>query len=255
MVDIKSNDKSDVKSVIATKPSADVVPAADVGIPAKESKAVTKPVAEQVKSKFAARDLLFGKYPVSGIVVSDKSLDQYISLRSPSRLHTFSSMASKQFKKKQINIVERLANKLMRGGTGAKTSGKVIRTHGRLQGKKLKVLKIVEQAFGIVEKETHKNPLQIFVDALQNSAPREDVTRVSAGGVSYQIAVDVSAPRRLDLALRNIALAALMGSFNKSKSLSRSLASEIINTAKGDVQKSYAMRKRDEKERMARSAR
>lgn len=221
--------------------------------PAQQAKQVQQ--SQPQKQDYMARDLLFGLYPVSGVVVSDKSLEQYISFRSPSRLHTFASMASKQFKKKQINIVERLANKLMRGGTGEKTSGKVIRTHGRLQGKKLKVLKVVEQAFAIVAKQTNKNPLQVFIDALQNSAPREDVTRVSAGGVSYQIAVDVSAPRRLDLALRNIALAALMGSFNKPKPLAVSLASEIIYTAKGDVQKSYAMKKRDEKERMARSAR
>jgi len=154
-----------------------------------------------------------------------------------------------------LNVVERLANKLMRGGTGEKTSGKVIRTHGRMQGKKLKALKIVEKAFDIVAEQTKENPVQVLVKALEFSAPREDTTRVQYGGVSYQIAVDLSATRRLDMALRNITLAAIMGSFNKGKSMSQSLAHELIFTGKGDQQNSYAMKKRDETERMARSAR
>jgi small subunit ribosomal protein S7 len=56
------------------------------------------------------------------------------------------------------------------------------------------------------------------------------------------------------MALRNITLAAIMGSFNKPKPLSDALADELINTAKGNVQASYAIKKRDETERMARSA-
>jgi small subunit ribosomal protein S7 len=169
--------------------------------------------------------------------------------------HTFARHKKRALGKTQVNVVERLANKLMRGGTGEKTSGKVIRSYGRMQGKKLKALKFVERAFETVEKETKENPVQVLLRALENAAPREDVTRVSHGGVSYQIAVDISATRRLDMALRNMALAALMSTFGKPKSLDRALADEIISTAKGDVQTSYAMKKRDETERMARSAR
>jgi len=200
-------------------------------------------------------DKLFGKYSVENINIKDQSIAQAISLKPILVPHTFGRYSKKSLGKTQVNIVERLANKLMRGGTGEKTSGKVIRTRGRLQGKKLRALKTVEKAFDIVEKETKENPVQVLVKALENSAPREDVTRVSHGGVSYQIAVDISATRRLDMALRNIALAALMGAFNKPKSLARALADEIISTAKGDVQASYAIKKRDETERMARSAR
>jgi small subunit ribosomal protein S7 len=117
------------------------------------------------------------------------------------------------------------------------------------------MLKVVEKAFVIVEEKTKKNPVQVLVEALENSAPREEVTRVSYGGVSYQIAVDTSSSRRLDLALRNITLAALMRAFNKPVSLSESLADEIVYSANKDVQNSYAIKKRDEAERMARSAR
>ena len=200
-------------------------------------------------------DKVFGKYPTENVVIADKSIAQVVSLKPIIVPHTFGRNSKKVMGKTYVNVVERLANKLMRGGTGEKTSGKVIRTHGRMQGKKLRALKIVETAFGTVETQTKENPLQILIRAIENSAPREDVTRVSHGGVSYQVAVDVSATRRLDMALRNIALAALMGAFNKPKPLHQALADEIINTAKNDMQSSYAIKKRDETERMARSAR
>lgn len=198
---------------------------------------------------------LFGKYETEGVEIGDLSLRQVISLKSVNVPHSHGRHAKKQFGKEKVNIVERLANKLMRGGTGEKTGGKVIRTGGGIQGKKLKALRIVESAFDIVAKQTNENPVQVLVKALHNSAPREDVTRVAFGGVSYQVATDISATRRLDLALRNITLAAIIGSFNKGKSLDAALANEIIATGKGDLQASYAMRKRDEMERMARSAR
>ena len=198
---------------------------------------------------------IFGKYPLSEVKVSDPSMAQYISLAPATIPHSHGRHTNRQFGKGKVNLVERLANKLMRGGTGEKTSGKVIRTHGRLQGKKTKALAIVEKAFSIVEGRTKKNPVQLLVDALQNSAPREDFTRVSMGGVSYQVAVDVSASRRLDMSLRNITLAAIMGAFDKKKTLAEALADELEFAAKGDVNSSYAIKKRDETERMARSSR
>ncbi len=198
---------------------------------------------------------LFGKYDYKEVQVRDPSIACYINIAPVSVLHTHGRHAKKQFGKKSVGVVERLANKLMRGGTGEKTSGKVIRTDGRMQGKKTKALAMVEKAFEIVAQRSKKNPLQLLVDALQNSAPREDFTRVSMGGVSYQVAVDVSASRRLDMALRNVTLAAIMGAFDKKKTLAEALADEIENAAKGDVNSSYAIKKRDETERMARSAR
>ena len=46
-----------------------------------------------------------------------------------------------------------------------------------------------------------------------------------------------------------------MGAFRKKKTLAQALADELEFTAKGDNQNSYAIKKRDEVERMARSAR
>ncbi len=200
-------------------------------------------------------DKLFEKYALEEVVVSDPSLVAYINLDPVAFPHSHGRQAKHMFGKRKVNIVERLMNKLMRGGTGMKTSGKVIRTNGSLQGQKTKVMRVVEQAFGIIAEKTKKNPVQVLVDAVQNSAPREDFTRVSFGGVSYQVAVDVSASRRLDMALRNITLAAIMGAFSNRRTLAEALANELELAAKGDVQNSYAVKKRDETERMARSAR
>ena len=197
---------------------------------------------------------LFDKWDLSGVQVTDPSFVEYVSLVPVNVPHSHGRQAAKQFGKKKVNIVERLLNKLMRGGTGEKTGGKVIRTKGRLQGKKFKAMKIVDQALDEVAKRTSKNPVQVLIDALQNAAPREETTRVQFGGVSYQVAVDVSAERRLDMALKNIAVAAIMGAFDKKKTLAEALAEEIVTAATGDV-KSYAVKKRDETERMARSAR
>jgi small subunit ribosomal protein S7 len=142
----------------------------------------------------------------------------------------------------------------MRGGTGEKAGGKVIRTHGKMQGKKFKAIKIVENAFAEIAEKTKKNPIQVLVEALENTAPREDTTRVQFGGVSYQVAVDVSAERRLDMALRNIAMASIIGAFNKKKTLASALAEELVLASTGNVA-SYAIKKRDQTERMARGAR
>ena len=197
---------------------------------------------------------LFNKYEYTGLEVKDISLKTYINLRPLVIPHTHARHANKQFAKAKVNLVERLANKLMRGGTGGKLGGKVIRTKGALQGKKLKVLNIIEQAFDSAAEKTKKNPIQLLILAVENSAPREDVTRVRLGGVSYQVAVDIGAMRRLDLALGNIALAALTSAFKKRDTVAVALANEIILASSGD-QTSYSIKRRNETERMARSAR
>ena len=197
---------------------------------------------------------IFGKYDISEVKVNDPSLKKYLDLTPVSIPHSHGRHGDKQFGKMRVNVVERLVNKLMRGGTGEKTSGKVIRTHGRLQGKKFRAMKIVETAFESIVKDTKSNPVQVLVDAVQNTAPREDTTRVQYGGVSYQVAVDVSASRRLDMALRNLTLAAIICAFDKKKTLAQALADELTLAAKND-QNSYGIKKRDETERMARSAR
>ncbi len=197
---------------------------------------------------------LFGKYSYSGITINDPSIAQVISLKPVIMPHTYARHANKQFAKQRVNVVERLVNKLMRGGTGEKLGGKIIRTHGKLQGKKSKAIKIVRTAFEIVEKQTSQNPIQLLIKAVENSAPREGVTRVRLGGIAYQVAVDEAAQRRLDIALRNIALAAITQAFKNKLSVAEALANEIILASKNS-QDSYSVKRKNESERMAKSAR
>jgi len=75
-----------------------------------------------------AEQLLFGKYSFSDVVVSDASLADYIVLTPMKYPNTFGRRKNKSYYFSHVNVVERLMNKLMRGGTGKKVGGKVIRT-------------------------------------------------------------------------------------------------------------------------------
>ncbi|MEM1891865.1 MAG: 30S ribosomal protein S7, partial [Nitrososphaerota archaeon] len=88
----------------------------------------------------------------------------------------------------------------------------------------------------------------------ENAAPREDVTRLSYGGIVYFKAVDISPQRRLDLALRYITTAAREASFRSRKTVDECLADEIILASQNDS-KSYAIKKKLELERIALASR
>lgn len=213
-----------------------------------ETKQTTKEVVQTEKQEMR----LFNKYSYD-VEVRDLSLKNFINLKPLIYPSTFRYTSNKDFSKANINIVERLVNSMMKGGTGGKIGGKVIRTKGRLQGKKTTVLRIVEKAFDIINKQTGKNPIQLFIYALEYSAPIEDTTRVRYGGIISNISVDVSASRRLDIALKNIALATIIGSFGNKRNIVGTLANEIILASNNDIN-SYAIKRKNEIERMARSA-
>jgi len=205
------------------------------------------------RSQFA--DLkMFDKWAVADVIVSDPSLVKYIVLDPIMTPHTSGRTGRGRYGKARINIVERLVNKMMRSGQGKrKLSGKFIRGRGGC-GKKIMSLGTVEKAFVIIERQTKKNPVQVLITAIENSAPREDVTRVKKGGVAYTLSVDVSPMKRLDESVKNIALASFGNSFNKSLSAEQALADEIIAAANNDP-KSAAIKRKDEVERIAKSSR
>ncbi|MCD6247650.1 MAG: 30S ribosomal protein S7 [Candidatus Diapherotrites archaeon] len=197
---------------------------------------------------------VFGKWEANGIEIRDPGLARYIQLESKIIPHSFGGKAKERFGKAKIPIVERLINKMMRSGQGKrKLSGKFIRGRGST-GKKLQAMRIVEKAFEIIEKKTNKNPIEVLIRAIENSAPREDVTRFRKGGLFYTQSVDVAPLRRLDEALKNLALAAFANSFNTKKSAEEALAEEIILASEEDA-KSYAVKRRNEVERIAASSR
>lgn len=183
---------------------------------------------------------LFEKWSFKGIAVADLGLQRYISLKPVAIPHSMGRHEHKRFRKANISIVERLVNNLMRPGKNA--------------GKKARAMNIVKHAFEIVNLRTGKNPVEVLVKAVENSAPCEDTTRISYGGIAYRLSVDVSPQRRVDLSLRNITEAARQASINNPRSIEECLAEELILAANRDI-KSHAVSKRYELERVAQANR
>ena len=208
----------------------------------------------ETKQFTVTKTLLFDKWGTDGIQVRDLGLAKYISVEAKIIPHSFGKKTRKRFEKAHVSIVERLINKIMRSGQGKrKLSGKYIRGRDSC-GKKFQAMGIVERAFEKIEGETQQNPVQVLIRAVENAAQREDITRMKKGGIAYTVAVDVSPMKRLDEALKNIALACFSGSFNNKKSAWEALAEEIILAAKGD-NKASSIKRRDEVERIAKSSR
>ncbi|MCS7121981.1 MAG: 30S ribosomal protein S7 [Archaeoglobaceae archaeon] len=194
-----------------------------------------------MKYGFTSDELkVFGKYSTEGVEVKDPALKNYICLKTRFVPHTHGIHANVPFGKQEVFVVERLINKVMRKGKNT--------------GKKHLAYNIVKKAFEIIEKKTKKNPLQVLVDAIVNAGPREEVVRLKIGGIAVPKAVDTSSLRRVDVALRNIAEGARIAAFKSKKSIEECLADEIIAAANNDT-KSYAVSKKEEVERIAKSAR
>ncbi|HID01284.1 MAG TPA: 30S ribosomal protein S7 [Piscirickettsiaceae bacterium] len=206
---------------------------------------------------FIPKDLkVFGKWSTDDVVVNDPSLKPYINLEPRLLPHTHGRHAKKPFGKANVHIVERLINKVMRSGASSyKVAGHFMRReHRSLMSKKMKAYEVVKEAFEIIEKRTKQNPIQVLIRAIENAAPREDTTTVMFGGIRYHVAVDISPLRRLDVALRNIALGASAKCYRTKMSYAEALAEEIIAAANKDT-KSYAYSKKEEIERIAQSSR
>merc|ERR1711945_16326 len=149
---------------------------------------------------------LFGRWTTDDVQVTDISLTDYLACKDRYAKflpHTSGRYQIKRFRKAQCPIVERLVNSLM--------------MHGRNNGKKLMTVRIVKHAFEIINLTTGENPIQILLQAIINSGPRE-------------------------AAFRNI------------KTIAECLSDELINAAKGSSN-SYAIKKKDELERVAKSNR
>lgn len=184
--------------------------------------------------------LLFDKYDMKEVEVNDPGLDRYIDLLPVLLPHSGGKHANKKFKKEEISIIERVINNMMRTE--------------EFTGKKLKAYNAVKDAMDIIHERTEKNPVQILVDAIENSAPREETTQITYGGISVPKAVDVSPCRRISLALSKITQGAVKASYKNPKNISTCLAEELIKASRKD-RDSFGVSKKEETERMAASAR
>ncbi len=192
--------------------------------------------------------LLFRKWDMSEVKVKDKGLERVISLKPMIMPTSMGRHEHHRFAKAEVNVVERLVNNLMHFGK------KYAKNTGRMGGKKARAINIVKTAFDIIHLKTGGNPVEHLIRAIENASPNEDTTRISYGGVVYHLSVDISPLRRLDLALRFIAEGAREASFSSPKTIEEALADEIIMAANGDVN-SYAVKKKNEQERIAMASR
>ena len=205
----------------------------------KEAKETEQKKAER-KAEEEKEIKLFGKWSFKEVEVRDPGLKRYISLKPVVVPHSMGRHEHKRFGKANVNIVERLVNNLMRPGKNA--------------GKKAKAINIVKHAFEIIHLRTGRNPIEVLVRAVENSAPCEDTTRIAYGGIVYHLSVDVSPQRRVDLALRYICEGARQAAMHNLRSIEECLAEELILAANNDM-KSYAVSKRHELERIAMASR
>jgi small subunit ribosomal protein S7 len=138
---------------------------------------------------------------------------------------------------------------LVPGHTGKKHK----RTSGPLGGAFYNVLTHVEKALDIVEKSENKNPVEVLVKAIENSALREEIISYQVGSIVAREGV-ISAPqRRVDKVLRFFAQGTYNKTFGKKNSLAKALSEEIIAASKGTD--CFAIREKERIEREATGAR
>ena len=125
---------------------------------------------------------------------------------------------------------------------------------GRNAGKKVMAVRIVKHTLELIYILTDQNPIQVLVDGIINAGPREDSTRIGTAGVVRRQAVDVSPFRRVCVALYLMTTGARDAAFRNTKTIAECLADEIINASRGSSN-SYAIKKKDEIERVAKANR
>ena len=183
--------------------------------------------------------------------VNDAGLKNYININPLIIPRTGGRNVGTQFWKSRTNIVERLINKLMIPGHRGK---KHRISSGHNTGKSITTYNIVLKTFELVEQKLKKNPVEVFVRAIENAAPREEITTIEYGGARYSQAVECAPQRRVDLALRNTVQGAYSKTFKSKKRIWECLAEEIIMAYNMD-NKSNAIARKLELERQADASR
>jgi len=190
---------------------------------------------------------VFNRWSTDGITVQDPGLQNYISVKPILVPKTGARYAGQRFHKSKINIVERLINKMMVPGHRSKKH-KV--SSGHITGKASSVYGIVEDALTIIETKTKQNPIKIFVQCVENGAPREETITIEYGGARYPKAVEMSPQRRIDHVMKLLVQNSYQKTFGTKKHAAAALADEIMACANFNPQ-SVLISKKLEMERQA----
>ena len=114
-----------------------------------------------------------------------------------------------------------------------------------IDGKKGTAQTILYDAFAIIEKQTGQPAMEVFEKALGNVMPVLELKVRRVGGANYQVPVEVSAERKLTLALRWIV------NFSRSRhepTMERRLAAELMDAANGT---GASVKKKEDTHKMA----
>ena len=195
--------------------------------------------------------LLFNRWDISDVKISDLGLKNQINLVPIVVPRTDGKFTTRQKDKRKMNIVERFMNKTMVPGHRGK---KHKLTSGHLPGNTVTIYNSVKEAFENIEKKTKKNPVQVLTEAIENSALLEEVASYRLGGIIARNAVVVSPQRRLDIALRHLTQGIYKTSFKNKSSLANVITSELIAAANNDA-KAFAVQERNRIEKEAEGAR
>ncbi|MFH0837107.1 MAG: 30S ribosomal protein S7 [Candidatus Aenigmatarchaeota archaeon] len=208
----------------------------------KPAKKIEKKEKKRERTMFPLK--LFGKWS-SDVPVSDIGLKPYINL-DPYLVPRSTGKYRNTFHKSKSHIVERLAQHMVVAGHQGKRHKL---TSGVLGGHMYNAIKNVEKALDLIETREKKNPIEVFVKAIEMAALREEIISFQMGSVMAREAVVTAPQRRVDKVLRFIAQGSYRKSFNKKTTIAQALADEISASAAG--KESFAIR---EKERIEREA-
>ena len=125
------------------------------------------------------------------------------------------------------------------------TNVQVLIHHILKRGKKSTAASLVYDALDLVKKQTKRDPLEVFDQALKNVGPLMEVRPRRVGGATYQVPMEVEETRRLTLAIRWIIRASRKRTGN---SFAEKISAELIDAAnnQGD-----AVHTREETHKMA----
>lgn len=114
-----------------------------------------------------------------------------------------------------------------------------------LDGKKGTAQKLCYQAFDIIKEKSGKDPLEVFIQAMNNIMPVLEVKARRVGGATYQVPMEVRPERRQALGLRWLV------SYSRKRgerTMAQRLAAEILD-ASNSV--GSAVKKREDTHKMA----
>jgi small subunit ribosomal protein S7 len=113
------------------------------------------------------------------------------------------------------------------------------------RGKKSLATRIVYEAMDSCAQRTNRPAMEVFEDALKNATPLVEVKPRRVGGATYQIPVEISANRRMALAMRWLIDSARKRS---GRDMAARLAGELMDAARNE---GNTVKKREDTHRMA----